>query len=487
MQNATTEDAENETVETISKAAQSFDRERRTNSIHSSKQPQYSLISKTPTVGHTVTRQNIKDSYQVNFTRLPKMTALASIDKTGNSNVKSENRNTFNREDPPHSTSSETFNGRGKGVQSNSIDEHIDNKDHGARDDRKTEKLENIEDTRSDKPPLRDRSEKFERWHEFKPHKVEHRMFTSECTVQLSGNSREVPKIVVDKSADPNIKKFLSELITDRSTFDKAVKEGITETKTTTSVVRRTIITNTSKQSETPSNETEQVLQSDDVDKANTVLTSQTEKILEEQNGSEIYKETLTSSTQESKNDVSSDGKTTVKTVINTEDVHIAKIETSNKTPTTVTKDNELESSTKAKTMSPNFLTVDSQKMQRPSDVARRSSFVQTDNFASPEFIKEDLSEEEEEDVFSGKKLPPQSDIFKRSSVDDDDEDLLVNAELNKGSKVNMLQRLCRGIIYITQHPTTYVIRICTLHIIVFKYLQCVSNVSKRNLVVVLN
>lgn len=455
MQNATTEDAENETVETISKTAQSFDRERRTNSIHSSKQPQYSLISKTPTVGHTVTRQNIKDSYQVNFTRLPKMTALASIDKSGNSNVKSENRNTFNREDPPHSTSSETFNGRGKGVQSNSIDEHIDNKDHGARDDRKTGKLESIEDTRSDKPPLRDRSEKFERWHEFKPPKIEHRMFTSECTVQLSGNSREVPNIVVDKSADPNIKKFLSELITDRSTFDKAVKEGITETKTTTSVVRRTIITNTSKQSETPSNETEQVLQSDDVDKGNTVLTSQTEKILEEQNGSEIHKETLTSNTQVSKNDVSSDGKTTVKTVINTEDVHIAKIETSNKTPTTTTKDNELESSTKAKTMSPNFLTVDSQKMQRPSDVARRSSFVQTDNFASPEFIKEDLSEEEEEDVFSGKKLPPQSDIFKRSSVDDDDEDLLVNAELNKGSKVNMLQRLCRGIIYITQHPTT--------------------------------
>lgn len=451
MQNATTEDSENDIDENNSREAQSFDRETRANLIHSTKplirQPQYPLISKKPTVSHTVLRQNIKESYQVNFARLPKMTALASTDQVSGSDLKSEHQSIFSCEDRPPFTSSETFNGSGKSVRSNFVHEHKDSKDHTATYVRNAEKMEDREDATSDKPPLQDRFETFERWHEFKPHKIEHRMFTSECTVQLSGNPREVPKIVVDKSADPNITKFLNELITDRSTFDKAVKEGITDTKTTTSVVRRTIITNTTKHSETPSNDKKQFFNTllldsngDDDDRDNTVLTSRTKNIVKEDNGNEIYVETLTNCTQQSKNDVCSDG-TTVKTVINTEDVLSAKVETPNKEFSIFNDDNEWEFSTTAKTTSPNLLTVEN--TQRPFDVARRSSFVKTDNFACPEFIKEDLSEEEEEDVFSGKKLPPQSDIFKRSSIDDDDdddEDLLANKELDKENKVNMMR-----------------------------------------------
>lgn len=75
------------------------------------------------------------------------------------------------------------------------------------------------------------------------------------------------------------------------------------------------------------------------------------------------------------------------------------------------------------------------------SDVARRSSFIETDNFASPEFIKEDnLFDEDNEDVFSEKKLPPQSDILKRSTlVDDEDEELLVEAVPDKSQGICLI------------------------------------------------
>lgn len=51
-----------------------------------------------------------------------------------------------------------------------------------------------------------------------------------------------------------------------------------------------------------------------------------------------------------------------------------------------------------------------------------RKPALKTDNFASPE-LKSDIFDDDADDIFSSKKLPPRSDMIKKSLFDDDAED----------------------------------------------------------------
>lgn len=402
---------------------------------------QHTSIEKKQSPRYAFPRQHVKETYQVNIIR-PKYD-LSPDQRINYSDMKLGLHNAVKSEYIPKIVVETS-----RSVEGNNRVSEFKSHLNGKNDDILTysttaEKVTNkTEDSRRLPEISPSRSRRFERWHEFKPQQTQQTTFKSEVSMKLNQNLGDVPQITVSSSVSSNITDFMNELITDEKSLDKAIQDGITQSRTTTNFLRRSeYVTKLSKTSSFKRtdflNELDSIYNSsgnkdrkgigDNI--TSTSIVKQSEK---NDNGIEVQEETLNSysTTNEYKVEMCPNGATLVNESRKTEDSFKSTVETSYKktTPKNVVSRSETSLSANSK----DYLIVDPET-SGPFDVSRRSSFVKTDNFASPEFIKENLSEDEEgEDVFSEKKLPPQSDMLKRSTLDDDEEDLLEEESKDK-------------------------------------------------------